>query len=329
MRRESVGPKEDGDHPSTARGRAAALAAALACGVMGWGCADADPPPDPPPEPKVLAIGLDGIRPDVLAGVDTPHLDALANDGLYTPEARTGSPTVSGPGWSSFLIGVWPDKHGVMSNDFSSNRYDLHPDFLTRLEQVDPTFSTAAVVDWTPLGDSVDGGPLISPAVDSLVVLDGYELGWLEADSLSGDLAATILGSTEVDALFVYVGAADELSHQSAAIGAEYRGAIAAADRIVGRLMDAVRARSTYASEDWLVIVSSDHGRTEEGGHGGESEIEKKIPFLVSGPSVRGALGPDVAVVDVAVTALTHLGLTPVPEWDLDGRARGLADPPP
>jgi hypothetical protein len=93
--------------------------------------------------------------------------------------------------------------------------------------------------------------------------------------------------------------------------------------------MDAVRARSTYTSEDWLVIVSSDHGRTEEGGHGGESEVEKEIPFLVSGSSVRGGLSPDVAVVDVAVTALAHLGLAGIPELDLDGRPPGLADPPP
>ena len=277
-----------------------------------------------PPTPKVLVIGIDGIRPDVLAEVPTPNLDALAAAGAYTAQAQTGFPTVSGPGWSSFLTGVWPDKHGVVSNDFSPNTYDRYPDFLTRLEQVDSLFETMAVVDWTPLGAAVDGGPLLSGALDSLVVLDGYELGWLEADSISGALAAAALSGSDVDAAFVYIGAADELSHGSGAIGEEYRGAILAADRIVGRLVAAIRSRPTHDREDWLIIMSSDHGRTAEGGHGGDSPEERTIPFLVSGSSVSAALPASTDIVDVAVTALVHLGVDPSPEWELDGSPVGI-----
>ena len=180
-----------------------------------------------------------------------------------------------------------------------------------------------AIVDWEPLGAAVDGGPLISDAVDAVIVLNGYDLGWLEADSISGKLAGDALLNTDVDALFVYIGGADELSHQSEAIGEEYRGAIAAADRIVGRLMAAVRARSTFGQEDWLVIMSSDHGRTEDGDHGGESEVEHTIPFLVSGTSAPAALDLEEAprIVDVAVTALVHLGIELDPAWGLDGTA--------
>jgi len=277
-----------------------------------------------PRAPKVLAIGIDGIRPDVLAEVPTPNLDALAAAGAYTAQAQTGFPTVSGPGWSSFLTGVWPDKHGVVSNDFSSSAYDRYPDFLTRLEQADPAFGTMAVVDWMPLGAAVDGGPLLSDAVDSLIVLDGYELGWLEADSIGGDLAAAALSSSDVDAAFVYIGAADELSHESGAIGEEYRGAIAAADRIVGRLVAAIRSRPMYDQEDWLIIMSSDHGRTTEGGHGGDSPEERTIPFLVSGPSASAALTGSADIVDVAVTALVHLGVELDPAWELDGAPIGI-----
>ncbi|NIP93119.1 MAG: alkaline phosphatase family protein, partial [Akkermansiaceae bacterium] len=50
-------------------------------------------------------IGIDGVRPDVLAKVETPNLDSLAARGTFTGQAQTGSPTVSGPGWSSFLVG--------------------------------------------------------------------------------------------------------------------------------------------------------------------------------------------------------------------------------
>ncbi len=37
-----------------------------------------------------------------------------------------------------------------------------------------------------------------------------------------------------------------------------------------------------------------------------------------------GSVDQDTFIVDVAVTALTHLGITPDPAWELDGRAVGL-----
>ncbi|MYI46110.1 MAG: hypothetical protein F4123_07030, partial [Gemmatimonadetes bacterium] len=36
--------------------------------------------------PRVLLIGIDGVRPDVLAEVPTPNIDALAAAGWYTAE---------------------------------------------------------------------------------------------------------------------------------------------------------------------------------------------------------------------------------------------------
>jgi arylsulfatase A-like enzyme len=276
--------------------------------------------------PKVLVIGIDGVRPDVLADVATPNLDALMAGGTYSGEARTGLPSVSGPGWSSFLNGVWPEKHGVTDNSFAGKRYDLYPDFLTRIEEVRPELGTFAVADWLPLVEAEDGVPTISDAVDVKHVLDGYELGWPEADSASTALAVAHLEAADPDALFVYLGNPDETSHQTGSIGEPYRDAIALADRHVGLLMDAVRARPTFAEEDWLVVVSTDHGRTEDGGHGGDTPEERTIFLLVSGPSaLRGAPEEPTFIVDVSVTALAHLGIEIDPAWNLDGRPVGLA----
>ena len=57
------------------------------------------------------------------------------------------TPSVSGPAWSSMLTGVWPAKHGVTNNKFTGKRYDEFPDFLTRIEQVRPDLSTAAIAE--------------------------------------------------------------------------------------------------------------------------------------------------------------------------------------
>jgi predicted AlkP superfamily pyrophosphatase or phosphodiesterase len=279
---------------------------------------------DAPPPPKVLIIGIDGVRPDVLAEVATPHLDALIAAGAYSDRAQTGLPTISGPGWSSMLIGVWPAKHGVLNNDFSTNRYDRYPDLFTRLEALRPELRTFVVADWLPLVTTTDGGPLIAHA-DSLVVLDGYALGWAEADSQSTALAAAYLAQAEVDAAFVYLGNPDETSHEAGSIGEEYRAAIALADGHVGQLMAALRSRPDYAREHWLVLVSTDHGRTAGGGHGGESPEERTIFYLAGGPAaLAGPLTDPPAIVDVAVTALAHLGVAIDPAWELDGKVVGL-----
>ena len=278
---------------------------------------------DAPPIPKVLIIGIDGVRPDVLAEVATPHLDSLIAAGAYSDRAQTGLPTISGPGWSSMLIGVWPAKHGVLNNDFSTNRYDRYPDIFTRIESLRPDLHTFVVADWLPLVTSKDGGPLIARA-DSVVVLDGYTLGWAAADSLSTAIAAAYLRQNDVDAAFVYLGNPDETSHEAESIGAEYRAAIALADRHVGQLMAALRSRPAYARERWLILVSTDHGRTADGGHGGESPEERTIFYLAAGPAaLAAALAEPPRIVDVAVTALAHLGLAIDPAWELDGKVVG------
>ncbi|HBU57527.1 MAG TPA: nucleotide pyrophosphatase, partial [Gemmatimonadetes bacterium] len=71
--------------------------------------------------------------------------------------------------------------------------------------------------------------------------------------------------------------------------------------------------------------ISTAHGRGADGGHGGLSDIEMTTFILASGPAVQiGNIDQDTFIVDVAVTALTHLGITPDPAWELDGRAVGL-----
>jgi hypothetical protein len=276
--------------------------------------------------PKVLLIGIDGVRVDVLRDVPTPNLDALVAAGFFGETARNVRPTVSGPCWSSMLIGVGPEKHGVLNNDFSTNRYPEYPDFLTRIEEVRPDLRTFAAVDWLPLGTETDGGPLIGDAVDRKAVVDGYELGWTEADSVSVMATVEELRTGNPDALFVYLGAPDEISHNIGGIGEEYRASIATADRHVGRLVEAVKARATFADEDWLILVSTDHGRTDEGGHGGDSPEETTVFFLASGPGTqRGPATGSPSILDVPVTALAHLGIAIDPAWGLDGQVVGLA----
>lgn len=302
----------------------AALLLPLVCSIAlgGGACA---PSPDTIPDrrdAKVLLIGIDGVRPDVLAEVSTPVMDSLAAGGWYTAEARTTTPSVSGPSWSSMLTGVWPAKHGVVDNSFEGRRYAEYPGFLTLVERERPDLATFAALDWLPLASLDGGGPVLSGEIDTLIAVDGYELGWAEADSVVASRAAQHLASADADAAFVYLGNPDETSHRHGSIGVEYREAIALSDRHVGWLVDALRARPAYAEEDWLVLISTDHGRREDGGHGGDSPEEMTIFILASGSAVRSwpATGSEPAyIVDIPVAALHHLGVPAGPGAGLDG----------
>ena len=296
----------------------------LGVAVVGNACAS-----DQTRRRKVLLIGLDGVRVDVLATAHTPNIDALIAGGTFSDVAQTRPPTVSGPGWSSMLTGVWADKHLVTGNDFTGNDYATYPDFLTRLEHVNPQFSTFAVVDWGPLGTEASGGPLLSAAIDVLPFFDGekYDGGYATADSLSVRAAVQHLTSEDPDAAFVYLGYIDIAGHEWSSLAPEYKASIELADSQVGELLAALRSRPTYDQEDWLIIVATDHGRTDAGGHGGDSLEETTIFYLASGPSAaRGALATPPEIVDVAVTALAFLGVEIDPAWGLDGKVVGLRE---
>ncbi len=303
----------------------------LLASLLGTSCGDEQPPgaDRSQPTPRVLLIGIDGVRPDVLAEVPTPNIDALAADGWYTDRARTTTPSVSGPSWSSMLTGVWPEKHGVTNNNFTGRNYAQYPSFLTRAEAVRPELATFAALDWLPLAELPESpGPVLPAAIDVREVVDGYDLGWAEADGEVTARAVAHLGAADPDALFVYLGNPDETSHRTGSIGAEYRDAIALADSQVGMVVDAMRARPTYADEDWLVLMSTDHGRRADGGHGGDSPEEMTIFILASGPATADWPPPGPAfIVDVAATALDHLGIAIDPDWQLDGVPLGAPNP--
>ncbi|MEV8632616.1 alkaline phosphatase family protein [Streptosporangium sp. NPDC051023] len=268
---------------------------------------------------KVLVIGLDGLRYDRIAPATAPNLDSLIAGGTFGTSLLYTNPmaaTSSGPGWSTIATGVWPDKHKVKDNTFTGKRYDLYPDFLSRVEGTNPAFSTYAAVDWKPLGDQGTFGT----AIDARIVLDGDTAGYPAEDERLTQVSEQVLRDRNPDAAFVYLGNIDIVGHSSGAGSQAYLNAIGTIDGQIGRLLAAVRARPTYASERWTVIVGTDHGHTDAGGHGGSTIEERRTFVLASGPGIAaGATPSDTRLVDVAATAFAQLHL-PLPAG-LDGKS--------
>ena len=110
---------------------------------------------------RVLIIGMDGTRPDALLKARTPAFDRLIREGAFTDQAQIlgkryqKNDTISGPGWSSILTGVWADKHGVHDNNFKGKNYELFPHFFKRLKRERPDTQTASLVSWEPIHEYI------------------------------------------------------------------------------------------------------------------------------------------------------------------------------
>lgn len=266
--------------------------------------------------PKVLVVGLDGAGSLArIADADAPHLDALMAGGLTAPGSLYASPmarTESAPGWSTVITGVWSDKHGVRDNSFAGADYGTYPDFMTRLETVRPDLDTYAVSSWGPITERI-----FSPKVDMRVSTPAAEY-----DTGTTARAVARIKDHDPDAIFVQLDNVDRAGHSSGAASQAYLDAIHTVDAQLGEMLRAVESRPTYGAEDWLVMVTADHGHTDSGGHGDSSWSERQTFVIAAGGGLpAGSVRHDVKIVDIAVTALAHLGVAVAPAWRLDGRS--------
>jgi len=288
------------------------------------------------PTKKVLFIGIDGCRFDAIQAAKTTHLALLIGEGAYANntlilgDRQTQNDTVSGPGWSSLLTGVWADKHGVNDNDFKNHRLRDYPDFFVRLKSQRPDALCVSLADWAPLHlNIVTGAHPARTVLRPHVTAQGkVEQDYEQADEATAEEASAILASSDPTAMFVYFGQVDETGHKRGFHPSvePYVKAIQTVDSYVGRVLAALQSRKSYGDEDWLILVSSDHGGKGTGHGGGHREPEILNSFLIlHGPAIKpGKLDQQTYLVDVPVTALTHLGVTLEPAWKLDGKPVGL-----
>jgi hypothetical protein len=95
--------------------------------------------------------------------------------------------------------------------------------------------------------------------------------------------------------------------------------------------MSALNARPgvVAGTENWLVMITADHGGQGTGHHAGQGLINWEVPFVISGSSVvDGTQLGQGTLRDVVPTALWHLGIDPF-ALGLDGTVRGLNVSPP
>ncbi|PTR27637.1 type I phosphodiesterase/nucleotide pyrophosphatase [Rhodococcus sp. OK519] len=287
---------------------AGTLAAGVASATAGTAAAA------PAPVTKTVVIGLDGTMLDHVKSANTPNLHRLVAEGTSGQSSILGHPTISGPSWSTILTGVWHTKHGVVDNSYNGARYDLYPTAFTRIEQVKPELRTASIATWGGIATISNSG---TPKADVVVSTPGAGSD-AATDTATATAVAAEIATNGPDFVFTQLDQVDGAGHSSGTAGSEYVPALERVDAEVGRIVDAVDARSRATGEKWTILVTSDHGHKVTGGHGGQSAEEATTFVIARGAGYQaGATDDDVTIADITPTVLDNLGIAqPV---DLDG----------
>ncbi len=251
----------------------------------------------------VLVIGIDGLRGDAIqchGCADTPALDSLIAGGAFHDNLVAGGvqSTFSGPGWSTVFTGFWADQHGVTSNDASLPLQKPH--VFDLIEQAYPSATTAVVADWRNLTSNLrsKGADFVlsNRNKDSQQATDQVKewLGW--------DNAPT--------AIFYYLHNVDIHTQAYAPLHPTYKAKLSGEDQQIQQVLDALVARPDYADEQWLILVTSDHGGLNTG-HGGQSASERNT-FLILNNSYLSPGKTPYCTGDLSGTPMTQAdGVTP------------------
>lgn len=268
---------------------------------------------------KVLLVGIDGLRADVVGMTPLPNIRRLQSMGTYSfwADVQSSASAVSGPGWASMFTGVEPSKHLVSGNGDLGDRA-----YPTVFKTVKDTFGLkiAASVSWHPL-------------VNELIETDGTALDITFEAGSDCEMAAKAedwIRSEIYDFVFVDFDGPDSAGHSTGFDGyAEtYQKRVISVDKLIGNLLDAVL--ETSSGEEWLIVLTSDHGG-EGTSHSAYDKYNRKIPFIVASNSPRVNVGfmpidDPGSQMDVLPTIMHFLGGSSAVPEGLDGQVFGFKD---
>jgi hypothetical protein len=250
---------------------------------------------DRPVAHRLVIVLVDALREDTSRDVEVmPTLDRLRKQGAWAV-MHSRPPSYSEPGYSVLLTGAWPDlSDGPAANlDYSAIYPFTQDNIFSAAHRLGIRTAVSGYYWFEKLipAEAFDAGFFTSgedQQADRQVV--DAALPWLE----SGDYGLVLIHLDQVD----YAG-----HHEGGPRDPNWDKAAHRSDELIAEIVSQLDL-----NQDALMIVS-DHGQIDAGGHGGSESTVLREPFVLVGAGIHAGHYPDMQMVDVAPTAALLLGI--------------------
>lgn len=290
---------------------------------------------------KCLLVLLDGIPADVLEKTATPNIDKISEIGGYARAYIGGekggiseSPTISAVGYNSMLTGTWANKHNVWGNSIKKPNYS-YPTIFKAARDSNPEITLGIYSTWEDNRTKLLGERLPETNKLSLnYIFDSYEKDTVafphdeqreyikDIDNLVVVEAAKSIKKDAPDLSWVYLEYTDDMGHKFGD-SPEMIAAVKLADKQIGDLYKVIKEREKKHKEEWLLIITTDHGRSPKDGkgHGGQSDRERTTWIVLNKSNVNDRFNKELAIVDIfpTVAQFLEIQLTETVKEQLDG----------
>jgi hypothetical protein len=179
--------------------------------------------------------------------------------------------------WSTLLTGVAPGTHTISDGSYMPNitldptkpaqTVAYYPNIMDYIADANPAYKTLCITPWTDLNTN-----MLSNAALTLTTKNDEEtktkaLQYLEEE----DYTFTLLSFSGMFHAATAPDAAGGFSIENP----EYVAALYQIDSYIGEFLQAIQERKNIYYEDWLVVITSNHGGTAEGSYEGKSDEER------------------------------------------------------
>ena len=277
---------------------------------------------------KVLFVIADGIPAEVIEKANKPAFQKIIDKGAILPcyvggekGGVTQSPTISAVGYNSLLTGTWANKHGVVDNSIKNPNYNYPTIFKVFKDQY-PNKTIGVFSTWLDNRTKLVGDGLTQTGnIHVDFHRDGYELDTIQfphdkraayihlIDEKVVAEAALVIKDSAPDMSWVYLEYTDDMGHRFGD-SPQLDSAITMLDHQMATIMKAVEYRKRKYKEDWLVIITTDHGRDAKTGknHGGQSDRERNTWLITNKKPSEGV--HKTAIVDIFPTIASFLNIS-------------------